>query len=174
MISVKVKNLPPCPFPPTRAVTTRDNDYFGKVESLINHSGRPDPEPRQIRKLTRKPVDAIAKSAEVRSKRRKEREKRARELYLEGKTIPEIAAELGVGVGSAMKYTYDIRGKSEAQKARNAIDEKVAKLYRQGLIYDDIADRLGVTRSVINCSIARLHKSGKLEKRVNTWTRALH
>ena len=118
-------------------------------------------------------------------KRSKEVAKRREEvvrLYTKGKTVREIAEELGVTVpiiyqdirilikeGKVEKREKsDINGKKEGRKRSKEVAkrrEEVVRLYTKGKTVREIAEELGVSVSIIYQDIRILIEEGKIEKR---------
>ena len=122
-------------------------------------------------------VPKLKRSKEV----AKRRENVAR-LYTKGKTVREIAEELGVTVpiiyqdirllikeGKVEKREKsDINGKKEGRKRSKEVAkrrEEVVRLYTKGKTVREIAEELGVSVSIIYQDIRILIEEGKIEKR---------
>ncbi len=122
-------------------------------------------------------VPKLKRSKEV----AKRRENVAR-LYTKGKTVREIAEELGVTVpiiyqdirllikeGKVEKREKsDINGKKEGRKRSKEVAkrrEEVVRLYTKGKTVREIAEELGISLPTIYQDIRILVKEGKIEKR---------
>lgn len=101
-----------------------------------------------------------------------ERRNRIAKLYKSGKTLKDIANELGVStstVNSDIQYLRENgiiqlrtgNKESEATERR----EKVAKLYNSGKTLKEIAQEVGISISTVHADVKYLRKEGIVEKR---------
>ena len=152
--------LPPAP-KPTRPV-------FVKEVQGINHHLEVRPEKPAVvpgaKKKRRTPEEAIAESARKKSEAKRQRKAEAIRLWKSGMSIKEIAEHMGLKCGAICDYTREVRGHL-IRAERHKYDDDIIRMYEAGKTYDEMADALGITRSLVNSVVVRLQKAGKLGRR---------
>ena len=152
--------LPPAP-KPTRPV-------FVKEVQGINHHLEVRPEKPAVvpgaKKKRRTPEEAIAESARKKSEAKRQRKAEAIRLWESGMPIKEIAEHMGLKRGAICDYTREIRAPL-ARAKMHKYDDDIIRMYEAGKTYDEMADALGITRSLVNSVVVRLQKAGKLGRR---------
>ena len=158
--SIKRRNLPPAP-KPTRPIIVKE------VQG-INHHLEVRPEKPAVvpgaKKKRRTPEEAIAESARKKSEAKRQRKAEAVRLWESGMTIKEIAEHMGLKCGAICDYTREVRGPL-IRAERHKYDDDIIRMYGAGKTYDEMADALGITRSLVNSVVVRLQKAGKLGRR---------
>ena len=88
--------------------------------------------------------------------------KRAKELYIAGKSTKEIAEKLGVSCSEAVRYWFRknnvalrIPGHRRGVKNEpNADTEAIKKLRKEGRTFRDIGERFGLTPKAVQARLA--------------------
>ena len=158
--SIKRRNLPPAP-KPTRPIIVKE------VQGINHHLEVRPEKPAVIpgaKKKRRTPEEAIAESARKKSEAKKQRKAEAIRLWESGMSIKEIAEHMELKVGAALDYTRDVR-EAKTRAERHKYDDDIIRMYGAGKTYDEMADALGITRSLVNSVVVRLQKAGKLGRR---------
>ena len=152
--------LPPAP-KPTRPV-------FVKEVQGINHHLEVRPEKPAVvpcaKKKRRTPEEAIAESVMKKSEAKRQRKAEAIRLWESGMSIKEIAEHMGLKCGAICDYTREVRAPL-VRAERHKYDDDIIRMYGAGKTYDEMADALGITRSLVNSVVVRLQKAGKLGRR---------
>lgn len=116
----------------------------------------------------RKPVEAIKVSTQKKMAEKEARKQKAIEMYKSGMSIDAIASEMGLLPGAIYDYTRSIRlGEKPISKYAACFDE-AEKLYKRGVPYKDIAEKLGLSRTQAETVLAILRKEGRIGRR-NVW-----
>ena len=152
--------LPPAP-KPTRPV------FVKEVQGISHHLEVRPEKPAVIpgaKKKRRTPQEAIAESARKKSEAKRQRKAEAIRLWESGMTIKEIAEHMGLKCGAICDYTREVRGPL-IKAERHKYDDDIIRMYKAGETYDEMADALGITRSLVNSVVVRLQKAGKLGRR---------
>ena len=152
--------LPPAP-KPTRPV------FVKEVQGISHHLEVRPEKPAVIpgaKKKRRTPEEAIAESARKKSEAKRQRKAEAIRLWESGMSIKEIAEHMGLKCGAICDYTREVRGPL-VRAERHKYDDDIIRMYGAGKTYDEMADALGITRSLVNSVVVRLQKAGKLGRR---------
>lgn len=152
--------LPPAP-KPTRPV------FVKEVQGISHHLEVRPEKPAVVpgaKKKRRTPEEAIAESARKKSEAKRQRKAEAIRLWESGMTIKEIAEHMGLKCGAICDYTREVRGPL-VRAERHKYDDDIIRMYGAGKTYDEMADALGITRSLVNSVVVRLQKAGKLGRR---------
>ena len=154
--------LPPAP-KPTRPV------FVKEVQGISHHlEVRPEKPPVIVetrkKPKRRTPSEAIAESARKKSEAKRQRKAEAIRLWESGMSIKEIAEHMGLKCGAICDYTREVRGPL-IRAERHKYDDDIIRMYGAGKTYDEMADALGITRSLVNSVVVRLQKAGKLGRR---------
>lgn len=152
--------LPPAP-KPTRPIIVKE------VQGISHHLEVRPEKPAVIpgaKKKRRTPEEAIAESARKKSEAKRQRKAEAIRLWESGMTIKEIAEHMGLKCGAICDYTREVRGPL-VRAERHKYDDDIIRMYGAGKTYDEMADALGITRSLVNSVVVRLQKAGKLGRR---------
>lgn len=154
--------LPPAP-KPTRPV------FVKEVQGISHHlEVRPEKPPVIVetrkKPKRRTPSEAIAESARKKSEAKRQRKAEAIRLWESGMTIKEIAEHMGLKCGAICDYTREIRAPL-ARAKMHKYDDDIIRMYGAGKTYDEMADALGITRSLVNSVVVRLQKAGKIGRR---------
>lgn len=158
--SIKRRNLPPAP-KPTRPV------FIKEVQGISHHLEVRPEKPAVIpgaKKKRRTPEEAIAESARKKSEAKRQRKAEAIRLWESGMSIKEIAEHMGLKCGAICDYTREIRAPL-ARAKMHKYDDDIIRMYGAGKTYDEMADALGITRSLVNSVVVRLQKAGKIGRR---------
>lgn len=158
--SIKRRNLPPVP-KPTRPIIVKE------VQGINHHLEVRPEKPAVIpgaKKKRRTPEEAIAESARKKSEAKRQRKAEAIRLWESGMSIKEIAEHMGLKCGAICDYTREVRGPL-VRAERHKYDDDIIRMYGAGETYDEMADALGITRSLVNSVVVRLQKAGKLGRR---------
>lgn len=144
--------------------------YVNSVQGICHHlEVRPTRPPvivedRKARKKRRTPQEAIAESARRKSEAKRQRKAEAIRLWESGMSIKEIAEHMGLKCGAICDYTREVRGPL-VRAERHKYDDDIIRMYGAGKTYDEMADALGITRSLVNSVVVRLQNAGKLGRR---------
>lgn len=160
--SIKKRALPNAPTPTKpKAVKT--------VQGICpNHLEVREKKPPVVIQRRRKPVEAIKVSTQKKMAEKEARKKKAIEMYKSGMSIDAIANEMGLLPGAIYDYTRSIRlGEKPISKYAAYFDE-AEKLYKRGVSYADIADKLGITVTQTDTVLSCLRKEGRIGRR-NAW-----
>ena len=152
--------LPPAP-KPTRPV------FVKEVQGISHHLEVRPEKPAVIpgaKKKRRTPEEAIAESARKKSEAKRQRKAEAIRLWESGMSIKEIAEHMGLKCGAICDYTREVRAPL-VRAERHKYDDDIIRMYGAGKTYDEMADALGITRSLVNSVVVRLQKAGKLGRR---------
>ena len=152
--------LPPAP-KPTRPV------FVKEVQGISHHLEVRPEKPAVIpgaKKKRRTPEEAIAESARKKSEAKRQRKAEAIRLWESGMSINEIAEHMGLKCGAICDYTREVRAPL-VRAERHKYDDDIIRMYGAGKTYDEMADALGITRSLVNSVVVRLQKAGKLGRR---------
>ena len=152
--------LPPAP-KPTRPV------FVKEVQGINHHLEVRHEKPAVIpgaKKKRRTPEEAIAESARKKSEAKRQRKAEAIRLWESGMSIKEIAEHMGLKCGAICDYTREVRAPL-VRAERHKYDDDIIRMYGAGKTYDEMADALGITRSLVNSVVVRLQKAGKLGRR---------
>lgn len=152
--------LPPAP-KPTRPIIVKE------VQG-INHHLEVRPEKPAVvpgaKKKRRTPTEAIMESARKKAEAKRQRKAEAIRLWESGMSIKEIAEHMGLKCGAICDYTREVRGPL-VRAERHKYDDDIIRMYGAGKTYDEMADALGITRSIVNSVVVRLQKAGKIGRR---------
>ena len=154
--------LPPAP-KPTRPVLVKN------VTGIEHHlEVRPEKPPviveNRKKPKRRTPSEAIAESARKKAEAKRQRKAEAIRLWESGMTIKEIAEHMGLKCGAICDYTREVRAPL-VRAERHKYDDDIIRMYGAGETYDEMADALGITRSLVNSVVVRLQKAGKIGRR---------
>ena len=152
--------LPPAP-KPTRPV------FVKEVQGISHHLEVRPEKPAVVpgtKKKRRTPEEAIAESARKKSEAKRQRKAEAIRLWESGMTIKEIAEHMGLKCGAICDYTREVRAPL-VRAERHKYDDDIIRMYGAGETYDEMADALGITRSLVNSVVVRLQKAGKIGRR---------
>ena len=96
---------------------------------------------------------------------------KTRQLYEEGKSVEEIAEEIGLSIQTVKRYINLLIGGEKIQdrpkKTTNKKEEykkQVEELYIRGAYIKEISDKLGIPIATINTYIRELKNEGKIQK----------
>lgn len=158
--SIKNINLPPAP-KPTRPVLVKN---VTRTEHHLDvRTEKPHVVPG-VKKKRRTPEEAIAESARKKSEAKRQRKAEAIRLWESGMSIKDIAEHMGLKCGAICDYTREVRGPL-VRAERHKYDDDIIRMYGAGKTYDEMADALGITRSLVNSVVVRLQNAGKLGRR---------
>lgn len=160
--SIKRRALPNAPTP------TKPHKVKEVQGTCPNHLEVREKKPPVVIQRRRKPVEAIKVSTQKKMAEKEARKAKAIEMYRAGMSIDAIANEMGVLPGTIYDYTRSIRfGEKPISKYAAYFDE-AEKLYKRGMPYVDIAEKLGLSRTQTETVLAILRKENRIGRR-NAW-----
>lgn len=160
--SIKKRVLPGAPTP------TKPHKVKEVQGICPNHLEVREKKPPVAIQRRRKPVEAIKVSTKKKMAEKEARKQKAIEMYKSGMSIDAIANEMGLLPGAIYDYTRSIRlGEKPISKYAPYFDE-AEKLYKRGVPYKDIAEKLGLTRMQAETVLAILRKENRIGRR-NVW-----
>lgn len=152
-----------------RAVIIRDlPPLYGSGTVRIREPGKtplpeePKPKPikteRKVKKKRRRPVEAIERNRAEAAKRKA----LSIELFKEGKSCTEISKITGIAYTTVCVYVREI---NQRARTKGNIDADLIRLYGEGLMQKEIAEKLGITVSNTSQRLSLLRKKGLVGRR---------
>ena len=146
---IKVSNLPPYNFKPTKAVPDNPNVIGVRACHIkvraVPKKIEPPPEKKRV------------------STKRINRQQVAMDLYKQGKTPREIADITGWSYSVICKYTRD--DEHPRKRTPGSLDDEFIKMYEAGVPYKEIGRQLGVTKEYVSNKLSKLRRQGRVGRR---------